>query len=179
MRNYVYFRQDQSWLNKPFLKCANRPSLSSLSLSLCIYVNCILTLVSWYLRQNQTRMLLNRATNKLSVCHLSTNSRAEKYSEKIYSSVVFKNLYLKLKVFYRKFIYPWKPRLPIVKFLCFSGVKRFSHFPGALPKAKKKRKKRGGKSSGLHRCLWINLGLKCSRTCWLTQMCSFAGTSRW
>lgn len=44
-------------------------------------------------------MLLNRATNKLSVCNLSPNNKTEKYSENMYGPVVFKNLYLKQKDF--------------------------------------------------------------------------------
>lgn len=64
-------------------------------------------------------MLFNRASNKLSVCHLSTNNRAEKYSEKIYSSVVLKNLCLKLKGFLQKIYLPWKTEATYSKVFVF------------------------------------------------------------
>lgn len=83
VRNWIYFNQadSQSWLTKLFLNVAT-DLVYCLSLSVCICVNCILMLASWYLKQSQTRALLNKGTEKLSVSNLSANG-AEIRSENI------------------------------------------------------------------------------------------------
>lgn len=69
------------------------------------------------------------------ICHLITglrNTLKDVWSCSVEEPVP------EIERFYKTFTCHGKCSLPIIKFLCFSGIKEFSHFPGALPEEKKK-----------------------------------------